>query len=113
MDEVYKGQDKSIVIRLRDGNGDPWDLSGKQVVAQVKINKVATNINCSVVGSALLGKVSLPLTDVQTAQLDKGDLPIAVYVGTYAAAPTITNATDSTEQIFYITSQVLVIDPKV
>ena len=113
MDEVYQGQNKTISIRLRDGNDDPWDLTGKQIIAQLKLNNVATNISCAIDGNAILGKVSLVLTDVQTAQLKKGDLPIAIYVGTYAAAPTITPATDTTDQIFNITGQVTVLEPKI
>lgn len=113
MDEIFQGQNKTLAIKLRDGNDDPWDLTAKQIIAQLKINAVATNILCAISGNAVLGKISLVLTDVQTAQLKKGDLPIAVYVGTYAAPPTITPATDSTDQIFNITGQITVLEPKV
>lgn len=112
-DEVYQGQNKDIVIRLRDGNDDPWDLTSKTVIAQLKINSVATNKTCTVSGSAVLGKVILALTDVETAQLKKGDLPIVIYVGTYAAPPVITPSTDVTDQIWNIQGQVTVLEPKV
>ena len=112
-DQVYQGQNKDIEIRLRDGNDDPWPLTGKDIIAQLKINKVVTNKICAISGNAILGKVILSLTDVETAQLAKGDLPIAIYVGTYAAPPVITPASDTTDQIWNIVGQVTVLEPKV
>lgn len=112
-DELYQGQNKSIVIRLRDENDDPWDLTGKVVIAQLKINKVETNIQCTVSGNPLLGKVVLALTDEQTALLKAGDLPIVINVGTYAAPPVINPPADVTDQIWQIAGQVTVLEPKV
>lgn len=111
-DEVYQGQNKDIVARLRDGNDDPWDLTGKTVIAQLKINNVVTNKTCVISGSPFIGKIVLSLTDVETAQLKKGDLPIIIYVGTYASPPTITPSTDTTDQIWNITGQITVLEPK-
>ena len=105
---IRQGEQAPIEIDLRQANGRPYDLTGKQVVAQVKLNNVATNLNCSVSGNPILGIIILTLSDVQTAQLKKGDCPIYVYVGTYASAPTIAPLTDVTDDIFYISSQVTV-----
>lgn len=95
-------QNVTLTFRLRDKNKDPWDLNSKQIVAKLIYNGTLTNFSCAIVGSPYIGKVSLTLTDEQTALLAAGDLEIDVYVGTYAAAPTISPSTDSTEQIFLI-----------
>ena len=111
-EEVYQGQDKNIIIRLRDGNDDPWDLTAKTIIAKLKINNVTTNKTCATSGNVLLGKVVLALSDVETAQLKKGDLPISIYVGTYAAPPVINPPADSTDQIWNIEKQITVLEPK-
>lgn len=105
--EVVQGEDLSIAIDLRQANGRPYDLTGKDVIAQLKISGVVTNITCTIV-SASLGQITLPITDVQSGNLATGDLKASIYVGSYAAPPVITPGTDSTDKIFLISKQITV-----
>ena len=105
---VKQGEQAPFEIDLRQGSGRPYDLTGKDIIAQMKINNTTTNVTCTISGNPILGIIIFTLTDVQTAQLKVGDLPMAIFVGTYAAPPVITPATDITDKIFNIANQVTV-----
>lgn len=99
----YQGQNVTLTIRLRDKYKDPWDLTGKDIVAKLLINGTLTNKSCVISGDPMIGKVTLTLLDTETIQIDSGALEIDIYVGNYASPPTITPGSDSTDQIFKIT----------
>jgi hypothetical protein len=99
----YQKQDITLTFRLRDINKDPWDLTGKQIVAKLIYNGTLTNFTCVISGNAKIGRCTLTLSDEETALLEAGNLPIDIYVGDYAAPPVIAPGTDTTDQIFKIT----------
>lgn len=107
--QIIQGENETLTLHCRDVDDNPIDLTGKTIIAKLKLSGTETNLNCSISGNAILGAVTLALTDVQTAQLKVGDLPIALFVGTYAAPPVITPATDSTDSIFQFTGKYSVV----
>ncbi len=103
--QIIQGENETLLLHCRDVDDNPVDLTGKGVIAKLKLSGTETNLACTISGNAVLGVASLALTDVQTAQLKVGLLPIAIFVGTYAASPVITPASDTTDSIFQFTDK--------
>ncbi len=58
-----------------DGTETAFDLTGYTVTASIRksfASSTATDITCSIVSPATGGQVTITLTDVQTAALDRG-----------------------------------------
>lgn len=86
MAQITKGEDRSFTITLRDKRsdgsiGDPLDLTSKTVSIKYRDESaVLQTIACSILGSALLGKVTVPFTDTQSNGLKIGDFKFDVVV---------------------------------
>ena len=85
MSQIVKGDDREIKITMRqktpDGKvGDPLDLTGKTVkMAYKNESGVRVEINATV-DSAILGKITVPFTDVQSQALKVGDFKFDIIV---------------------------------
>lgn len=107
MAQITKGEDRSFTITLRDKRsdgtvGDPLDLTSKTVSVKYRDESgTLQTIACSVLGSPLLGKVTVPFTDAQSATLKVGDFKFDVVV---------TEGTD--EQIYPQESKITVLQRK-
>lgn len=86
MAQITKGEDRSFTVTLRskrsDGSiGDPLNLTNK--VVTVKLRDEAGTIQtiaCSILGNALLGKITVPFTDTISSVLKPGDLKFDIVV---------------------------------
>lgn len=88
--KVVQGEDKIIDLKIRDENGDPYDLTGYSAIEAKFKNTDGTLLTLAVgtgvtVVSAILGRIQLSLTDLQTAELKAGDFmdfEVKITIGT-------------------------------
>ena len=81
---IYQGQIKTLTLRLRDAEDDPWDLTGKFIRARLLVSGVPYTFDCSISGNGLIGKVTFSMTSSQTILLEEGALVMDVAVSTIA-----------------------------
>lgn len=83
--EVIQGEDKKLVIKLRDSAGDPWDLTpyttglpndivfcigrADDTMFQLKLSTAGITVT-----SAILGRLELTIPDTETLLLELGAL---------------------------------------
>jgi hypothetical protein len=114
--EIVRGQKYTQTIGLQDDAGNPWNLTGKNVVIKYPVSftsGASAYKVTSIVGDALLGNVSLSLDDVDTFELTAGDMPVDIYVGTIATTSPqgVVLGTDIVDNIFKISEVFTVVDP--
>lgn len=87
---VVQGEDKTIDLKIRDSDNDPFDLTGyTTIVAKFKntdgsLLSLAVGTGVTVL-SAVLGRLQLNLSDAQTALLKAGeflDFELQITIGT-------------------------------
>ena len=80
--EVVKGEDILLKITLRDADKNPYDLTGKTVTVKAVILGVLTPFTSPDVEvvNAVLGQVTLRLSDTVTENLAVGDFNFDVYI---------------------------------
>ena len=74
--EIIKGSTGSIITRLKDANGDPYDLTNMTEISACFANTDGTTLTLlnstsgiDVLGSALIGKIEIHLTATNSALL--------------------------------------------
>lgn len=85
MSEITRGDDREIKITMRqklpDGKvGDPLDLTGKTVSIAYRDQANASVSIAATIDSAILGKITVPFTDTQSAALRPGDFKFDIVV---------------------------------
>lgn len=71
--EIVLGEDKTLYIRLVKTDGTPYDLSGATIVVNMrKADGTILSKTGTIVGSALLGRLSVAYTAANTALLAPG-----------------------------------------
>jgi len=83
---IVQGEDKRLVIKLRDSAGDPFDLTSYvggspddiwfcvKKADETVLQKKFTLGEITLVGSAILGKLQVKLEETDTPDLDAGPL---------------------------------------
>jgi hypothetical protein len=83
MFKITQGEDVKLPITLKYESKVRYSLEGKTVSAKLKINNATVTLTgptSVVVVNEIDGIIEINLTDTQSAQLAKGDLPIDIYV---------------------------------
>jgi hypothetical protein len=75
--EITKGEDKVLILRIRDVNTDPFDLtalSGAEATFKGATADVVKTLGAGVTvnGDPLLGKINITLDEADTAALKSG-----------------------------------------
>ncbi len=85
MAQITRQEDRSFTITMRDRRsdgtvGDPVDLTGKTVTVVYRDEaSVVQTIACTI-NNALLGKITVPFTDAQSASLRVGDFKFDIVI---------------------------------
>ena len=76
--EINKGEDKILVLRIRDELNDPYDLTGL-TVAEATFKGESSNVvktlasgAIAISGDPILGKIQVTLNETDTAALEAG-----------------------------------------
>lgn len=72
---IDQGTDFSAQIDVADSAGDPYDLTGHTVAAQMRKNyssSTATSFTTSIVDPTVGGEISISLTNTETEDLEPG-----------------------------------------
>jgi hypothetical protein len=83
MFKITQGEDVKLPITLRYESKKRYSLENKTVTAKLKINNVTVTLTGPTAVSVINeidGIIEINLTDTQSGQLAKGDLPIDIYV---------------------------------
>jgi len=86
---IFQGSDKILNLKLREENGDPFDLTGETEItvcfkaadggASIDLTKGGGDV--TITGSLLLGKISVSISDANTDLIETGEkVDFMVYV---------------------------------
>lgn len=105
---IVQGEDISITIRLSEEDGDPYDLTGiTEITAEIPktgggcVSKTYTGSAIAIVSPATSGKITVALTDTDTALLLAGtnSLELTLDFGTTRRIKQFRNQLEILEQI--------------
>ena len=82
---IQQGEDKTIIVRVKNSDNDPIDLSSASAITATFQNTDGTELECTLgdqisLVSGVLGKFQIELSATETAALLQGtnmDLPIS------------------------------------
>lgn len=105
---ITMGSDVTLYVRLRNEYDDPFDLTGVTEITakfansdQTVLSKTMTDGSVAIT-SAVLGKISIALTDQETSALKDGQGSFEVYVdkGTDRKIAQFQNALNVVQKLF-------------
>lgn len=105
--KIIQGEDRDITVKIKDGNGSDYDLTGATVLACFKKTD-GTTLEVPTDGGSITiatpnecGKVTISLTDVETALLavDSKDFEIEIDKGAQKRIVQLKGVLDVKERI--------------
>lgn len=106
--KIVQGEDRTLKIRLKDENGDAYDLTGQtEISAELQnssggcVTKTVTGGDVAVDGSDDCGVILVTLDEVDTAALivGKGNMEIVIDKGTDRRIVQLKNSFEGVERI--------------
>lgn len=93
--QIIKGSKAQLIVRLRDVNDDPYDLTGVTEIQTCFQNEDGTETviklttsGIAIIGNPILGKISINLTASNTNLLSTADVGILELAITTSGDPT-------------------------